>query len=80
MRAPWLSFMTHEKCDIANFTLVFAFEQNNDDKRSQTHFSFLCFRNVAFDTARCINMHAMKNNENDAAFIQLDDPSLNTFF
>ena len=49
--------MIHKKCDIANFTLVFAFAQNNDDKRNRSHFSFLCFRNVAFQTACCINMH-----------------------
>ena len=28
-------------------------------------FIFICFRNVAFESARCINMHAMKNNENE---------------
>ena len=27
----------HKKCDIANFTLVFAFKQNNDDKRNKSH-------------------------------------------
>ena len=27
----------HKKCDIANFTLVFVFKQNNDDKRNKSH-------------------------------------------
>ena len=27
----------HKKCDIASFTLVFAFKQNNDDKRNKSH-------------------------------------------
>ena len=55
----------HKKCDFANFTLMFAFKQNNDDKRNKSHISFICFRNVAFQSARCINMHAMKNIENE---------------
>ena len=57
--------MIHKKCDIANLTLVFAFKQNNDDKRNKSHISYICFRNVAFQSARRINMHAMKNNENE---------------
>ena len=55
----------HKKCDFANFTLMFALKQNNDDKRNKSHISFICFRNIAFQSARCINMHAMKNNENE---------------
>ena len=57
--------MIHKKCDIANLTLVFAFKQNNDDKRNKSHISSVCFRNVAFQSARCINMYARKNNENE---------------
>ena len=41
-------FIIHKKCDIANLTLVFAFKQNNDDKRNISHISFICFLNVAF--------------------------------
>ena len=85
-----LHFIIHKKCDIANLTLVFAFKQNNDDKRNISHFSFICFRNVAFQSARRISMHSMKNNENEmkvnltpiqvAALIQLVDFSYNAFF
>ena len=57
--------MIHKKCDIANLTLVFAFKQNNDDKRNKSHISYICFRKVAFQSARRINVQAMKNNENE---------------
>ena len=57
--------MIHKKCDIANLTLVFAFKQNNDDKRNISHISFICFRNVAFQSARRMSMLSMKNNENE---------------
>ena len=56
--------MIHKKCHIANLTLGFSFtKQDNDDKRDKSHISFLCFGNVVFQNARCINMHATKNNE-----------------
>ena len=54
----------HKKCDFANFTLIFSFKLNSDDKINKSHISFTCFWNVAFQSARCINMHFMKNNEN----------------
>ena len=57
--------MIHKKCDIAIIPLGFSFKQNNDDKRSKSHISFICFLNVAFQSARCINMQAIKNNENE---------------
>ena len=57
--------MIHKKCDIANLVLGFSFKQNNDDKRNKSHISFICFRNVAFQSVRCINMQAIKNNENE---------------
>ena len=58
--------MMHKKYHIANFTLGFSFtKQNNDDKRKKSHISFICFRNVVFQSARCINMLAIKNNENE---------------
>ena len=45
--------MIHKKFDIAKFTSAFAFKQNNDDKRNKSHISFnICFRNVAFHSAR----------------------------
>ena len=76
----------HKKCDFANFTLIFSFKLNSDDKRNKSHISFICFRIVAFQSARCINMHpwrTMKMNESinltplleDAALIQLVDLS-----
>ena len=55
----------HEKCDFSNFTLIFSFKLNSDDKRNKSHISFICFRNVAFQSARCINMHSMKSNQNE---------------
>ena len=55
----------HKKCDFANFTLIFCFKLNSDDKRNKSHISFICFQNVAFQCACCINMHSMKNNENE---------------
>ena len=58
--------MMHKKCHIANFTLGFSFtKQNNNDKRNKSHISFICFLNVVFQSARRINMHAIKNNENE---------------
>ena len=57
--------MIHKKCDIASLALGFSFKQNNDDKRNKSHISFISFRNVAFQSARCINMQAIKNNENE---------------
>ena len=55
----------HKKCDFANFTLMFAWKLNSDDKTNKSHISFICFRNVAFQSARCINKNSMKNNENE---------------
>ena len=55
----------HKKCDFANFTLIFSFKLNSDDKTNKSHISFTCFRDVAFQSARCIDMHSMKNNENE---------------
>ena len=56
--------MIHKKCDIANLALVFLFKQNNDDERNKSHISSICFPNVTFQSARGINMHVIKNNEN----------------
>ena len=55
----------HKKCNFANFTLIFSFKLNSDDKRNKSHISFICFQKVAFQSARCINMHSMKNNESE---------------
>ena len=75
----------HKKFDFANFTLIFSFKLNSDDKRNKSHISLICFRNVAFRSARFINMHFMKSKMNeiinltplleDAALIQLVDLS-----
>jgi len=54
-----------KKCDFANFTLIFSLKLNNVDKTNKSHVSSACFRNVAFQSARCINMRSMKNNENE---------------
>ena len=55
----------HKKCDFANFTLIFSFKLNSDNKTNKSDTSFMCFRNVGFQSARCINMHSIKNNENE---------------
>ena len=56
----------HKKCDFANFTLMFALKLNSDDKKkNKSRISFICFRNVAFQSARCINKHSIKKNENE---------------
>jgi len=57
----------HKKRDrhLANFTLIFSFKLNSDDKTNKSHVSFISFRNVAFQSARCKNMYSMKNNENE---------------
>ena len=55
----------HKKCDFANCTLIFSFKLNSDNKANKSDISFICFRNVAFQSARCINMHSIKNNENE---------------
>ena len=58
--------MIYKKRHIANLTLGFSFtEKNNDDKRNKCHIFFICFRNVVFQNERCINMHAIKSNENE---------------
>ena len=49
--------MIQKKCDIANLALGFSFKQNNDDKRNKSHISFICFRNVAFQSACCMIMY-----------------------
>ena len=55
----------HKKCYFANFNLTFSFKLNSDDKTNKSHISSTCFRDVAFQSARCINMHSIKNNENE---------------
>ena len=55
----------HKKCDFANFTVTFSFKLNSVYKTNKSHISSTCFRNVAFQSARCINMHSMRNNENE---------------
>ena len=52
----------HKKCD---FTLIFSFKLNSDDKTNKSHISSTCFRNVTFQSARYINMHSMKSIENE---------------
>ena len=54
-----------KKCDHANITLIFSFKLNTDNKTNEYDISFICLRNVAFQSARCINMHSIKNNENE---------------
>ena len=56
--------MIHKKCDIANLALGFSFNQNNDDKINKSHIFFICFRNVAVQSACCMIMRALKNNKN----------------
>ena len=81
----------HKKCDFANFTLIFSFKLNSDNKTNKSDISFICFRNVAFQSARCINMHrsrTMKMNKNinltpfleDAELIEPFDLSQNALF
>ena len=69
----------HKKCDFANFTLIFSFKLNSDDKTNKSHtgISFIFFRNVSFQSARCLNLK-MNESRNptplleDAALIQLE--------
>ena len=82
----------HKKCNFANFTLIFFFfELNSDNKTKKSDISFICFRNVAFQSARCLNMHpsrTMKMNKNinltpvleHAELIEPFDLSQNAFF
>ena len=78
----------HKKCDFANFTLIFSFKLNSDNKTNKSDISFICFRNVAFQSARCINMHPSMNNKNinltpvleDAELIEPFDLSQNALF
>ena len=46
----------HKKYDLVNFTLIFSYKLNSDDTTNKSHISFICFPNVAFHSARCINM------------------------
>ena len=42
------------------------FKLNSYDKTKKSYISFICFRNhVAFQSARCVNMNAMKDKENE---------------
>ena len=59
----WLRFTS--ECDFANLTLIFSFKLDSDDKTNKSRISSTCFRNVAFQSGRYINMHSMKNNENE---------------
>ena len=45
--------------------LKVAFKPNSYDKTKKPHISFICFRNVAFQSARCVNMNAMEDKENE---------------
>ena len=46
--------------------LRFSFKLNSYDKTKKSHIAFICFRNhVAFQSARCVNMNAMKDQENE---------------
>ena len=33
----------HKKCNFANFTLIFSFKLNSDDKTNKSHISSTCF-------------------------------------
>ena len=59
-----LHFMIHKKCDIANLTLVFAFKQNKDDKRTNLTSLLFVFECCLLECA--LHKYAfMKNNENE---------------
>ena len=66
----------HKKeMQLCKLYLRFAFKPHSYDKTKKPHISFICFRNVAFQIARCVNMNAMEDKENeedveDAALIQ----------
>ena len=46
-------------------TLRFACKPNSYDKTKKPHVSFICFRNVAFQSVRCVNMNAMEDKVNE---------------
>ena len=64
----------HKQCDFANFTLTFSFKLNSDDKANKSHISSTCFRNVAFQSARCTC--TMKMNESINLTPLLEDAAL----
>ena len=56
----------HKKeMQLCKLYLRFAFKPHSYDKTKKPHISFICFRNAAFHSARCVNMKAMKDKENE---------------
>ena len=51
----------HKKCDIANFTLVFAFKQNNDDKRNKSHRKVWDLLSFIFIVLRGMHIYATRS-------------------
>ena len=63
---PAVAWLHKKEMQLCKLYLRFAFKLNSYDKTKKSHISFICFRNhVAFQSARCVNMNAMKDKENE---------------
>ena len=61
---PAVARLHKKDMQLCKLYLRFAFKLNSYDKTKKSHISFICFRNVAFQSARCVIMNAMKDKEN----------------
>ena len=62
---PAVARLHKKEMQLCKLYLRFAFKLKCYDKTKKSHISFICFRNVAFQSARCVNMNAMKDKENE---------------
>ena len=62
---PAVARLHKKEIQLCKLYLRFAFKLNCYDKTKKSHISFICFRNVAFQSERCVNMNAMKDKENE---------------
>ena len=64
---PDVARLHKKEMQLCKLYLRFAFKPKSYDIRKKPHISFICFRNVAFQSARarCVNMNAMKDKENE---------------
>ena len=62
---PAVARLHKKEMQLCKLYLRFAFKPNRYDKTKKPHISLICFRNVAFQSARCVNMNAMEDKENE---------------
>ena len=62
---PAVARLDKKEMHLCKLYLRFELKLNSYDKTKKSHISFICFRNVAFQSARCVNMNAMKDKENE---------------